>query len=135
MVRKGLVQGMEIVRGNSPPTPCELCLKGKQTCMEIQKTTEIHASDVLERIHSNLCGKLPTRSHQGYDYFATFVDDKSQKVFVAGLRKKNEVLEHLHAFATCAHLETRKWIKILRSNGGGEYTGHLPKKYLNERGI
>ena len=85
MVRKGLVQGMEIVKGNSPPTPCEPCLKGKQTRAEIRKTTEIRANDILERVHSDLCGKLPTRSHQGYEYFATFVDDKSRKVHVAGL--------------------------------------------------
>ena len=77
MVRRGMVCGMEIVSGSSQPTPCKPCLKGKQTRSEILKHTETRSDTVLGRIFSDVCGKLPTRSHVGYEYFATFVDDKS----------------------------------------------------------
>jgi hypothetical protein len=103
MVRKNMVKGMVITPGNSPPTPCEPCLKGKQTLAEIKKSTETRAEVILERVHSDICGKLSTRSHQGYEYFVTWMDDKSRKVFVAGLRKKDDTLEHLRAFVTLTH--------------------------------
>jgi GAG-pre-integrase domain len=40
MARKGIVSGIEITSGKSLTTPCEPCLKGKQTCAKIQKMTE-----------------------------------------------------------------------------------------------
>jgi GAG-pre-integrase domain len=76
MVRKGMVQGMELVGASSlPANTCNACLKGKQTRAEIQKTTESHADEVLGRVFSNVCGKLPTHSHHGFEYFVTWIED------------------------------------------------------------
>ena len=95
MVRKGMVKGMELVGSHSPPDTCEACLKGKQTRADIQKSTESRANDILGRVFSDVCGKLPTRSHHGFEYFVTWIDDASRKVFVTGLREKSEVVVHL----------------------------------------
>jgi GAG-pre-integrase domain len=77
MARKGIVSGIEITSGKSLTSPCESCLKGKQTRAEIQKTTESQSDTVLGCIYSDLCGKIPTQSHKGYHYFATWIDDTS----------------------------------------------------------
>ena len=135
MVRKGMVKGMEIVGSHSPPDTCEACLKGKQTRAEINKSTESRAADVLGRVFSDLCGKLPTRSHHSFEYFVTWIDDASRKVFITGLREKSEVAEHLKAFVARVELETGKHLKVLRSDGGGEYIASAVQEFLKSKGI
>jgi len=134
MVRKGMVKGMEINSSTSRTSPCEPCLKGKQTRAEIHKTTETRADIVLGRVFSDVCGKMSTRSHRGFEYFVTFTDDKSRKVFVEGLHQKSDVERHLKAFIARAEVETGQRIKVLRSDGGGEYIGGSLVKYLQEKG-
>jgi hypothetical protein len=109
MVKNGMVKGMEINGKAALSTPCEPCLKGKQTRAEIHKTTDTCTM--------------------------TITDDRSRKVFVAGLHQKSEVACHLKVFIACAELETGRRLKVLRSNGGGEYTGGELGKYLEEKGI
>jgi hypothetical protein len=135
MVRKGMVKGMEITGNAMHTTPCEPCLQGKQTHDEIHKATESCADVVLGRIFSDVCGKMGTCSHRGFEYFVTFTDDKSCKVFVAGLHKKSEVTRHLKAFIARTEVETGQCLHILRSDGGGEYMGGDLGKYLEEKGI
>lgn len=135
MVRHSMVRGMEITSGNVYPTSCKPCLMRKQTRSEILQHTENCSDVVLGCVFSNVCGKLPTRSHSGYEYFATFIDDKSRKVFVVGLKHKSNVAQNLKDFIACTETETSKHIKALRSDGGGEYTGNLLTKYLKGKGI
>jgi hypothetical protein len=117
------------------PTPCEPCLKGKQTRSEIPKQSATRADTVLGRIHSDVCGPLPTQSHSGFRYFATFIDDKSRKVSVVGMREKSDLARHLKAFVARVELETGQKVRILRSDGGGEYIGKQVNQFLVEKGI
>jgi transposase InsO family protein len=78
---------------------------------------------------------VATRSHRGFEYFVTFTDDKSSKVFIVGLHQKSEVARHLKAFIARAKVETGQRLRILRSDGGGEYIGKDLAKYLEEKGI
>jgi transposase InsO family protein len=110
-------------------------LKGKQTRAEIQHSTSTRADVILARVFSDICGKLGTRSHHGFEYFATFTDDKSRKVFVAGLHKKSDVLHHLQVFVAHVELETGKSVRVLRTDGGGEYVGNVSMAYLESKGI
>jgi hypothetical protein len=89
MVRKGMVRGMEITNDSTCTPHCEPCLKGKQTLTKIRKATETRANNVLGRIFSDVCGKLPTKSIEGYEYFVMFTDDKSHNVQVFGLKHKS----------------------------------------------
>jgi hypothetical protein len=98
------------------PTPCEPCLKGKQMQSNIPKQAATRTDTVLERIHSDVCGPLPTQSHSGFRYFATFTDDKSRKVSVVGMREKSDLARHLKAFVARAELETGQKVRILRSD-------------------
>ena len=43
----------------------------------ILKETDSRADSVLGCIFTDVCSKLPTRSHEGFEYFVTFIDDKS----------------------------------------------------------
>jgi GAG-pre-integrase domain len=85
MSRKGMVKGMEITGKAKSTSPCEPCLVGKQARTKISKMTETRSDEVLGRVHSNICSKLPTRSCEGFEYFVTWIDDKSCKVSMIGL--------------------------------------------------
>jgi hypothetical protein len=135
MVKKGMVKGMEITGSHSPPDTCESCLKGKQTCAEIQRSTELHATETLGRVFSDVCRKLPTCSHHSFEYFVTWIDDVSHKVFVTGLREKSEVAKHLKTFVTRIELETGRRLKALRLDGGGEYITSTVQGFLKDKGI
>ena len=76
-----------------------------------------------------------THSHQNFLYFVTFIDDKSRKVFVKAMKEKSEVIQHLHTFIARVELETGQRLKVLHSDGGGEYTGGELQSFLKDKGI
>jgi GAG-pre-integrase domain len=47
MLEKGMVTGMKLMSDSAPTTPCKPCLKAKQTCKPIQKTTDTHTDQAL----------------------------------------------------------------------------------------
>jgi len=136
MAQKGMTQGMDITGGYTPsPQICEPCIKGKQTRAEIRKETDTQADLILGCVFSDICTLFSTRSHQGFTYFVTWVDDKSRKVFVDAMKEKSEVARHLHAFIACVELETGHRLKVLRSDGGGEYIAGEVQSFLKDKGV
>ena len=56
---------------------CEPCLMGKMTKTPFSGTME-RATDLLEIIHTDVCGLLSAETRDGYRYFLTFTDDLSK---------------------------------------------------------
>ena len=127
---------MEITGGNTPSSHiCEPCIKGKQTCAKIRKEMDTCADLVLGCVFSDVCTLFTTRSHSGFLYFVTWIDDKSRKVFVDAMKEKSKVARHLRTFVARVELETGQRLKVLRSDGGGEYTAGGVQSFLQEKGI
>jgi hypothetical protein len=120
MYAKNMVTEMDITQGTALVTPCELCLKGKQTCAEIHKTTETQADVILGCIFSDICSHM-TKSHKNYKYFVTWIDDKFRKVFINGIKLKSKVVDRLKTFVDCAEVKMNHCVISLHSNGGGKY--------------
>ncbi|KAL5545756.1 hypothetical protein UlMin_005443 [Ulmus minor] len=112
---------------------CVECIKGKQT--KTKKLGANRATDVLELIHTNICGPYPTASWNGQQYFITFIDDYSRYGYLFLIHEKSQSLD----------LQLNKRIKSVRSDRGGEYYGRYDgsgeqrpgpfAKYLEECGI
>ena len=60
---------------------CEPCLMGKMTKTPFSRTME-RANDLLEIIHTILCGPMSVEAHGGYCYFMTFIDDLSRYGYI-----------------------------------------------------
>src|SRR5512141_1382666 len=60
---------------------CEPCLMGKMTKTRFYGTME-RATDLLEIIHTNICGPMSVDAHGGYCYFLTFIDDFSRYEYI-----------------------------------------------------
>ena len=52
------------------------CIKGKWT--DIRKLGVKRTKDILELIHTEICGPFPTPSWNGQQYFISFIDDYSR---------------------------------------------------------
>jgi len=56
MVKKGIVEGLELIPSNGQPKAvCEACMEGKQTRSPIPKATETRSDEVLGRVFSDVC--------------------------------------------------------------------------------
>ncbi|WP_375651319.1 hypothetical protein, partial [Bartonella sp. OT172YNZD] len=78
------------------------------------------ANELLELIHSCVCGPLSTQARGGYSYFINFTDDKSRFGYVYLMRHKLDSFQMLKEFKNELENQTGKRIKTLRSNRGGE---------------
>ncbi|RVW48540.1 Retrovirus-related Pol polyprotein from transposon TNT 1-94 [Vitis vinifera] len=122
---------------------CVECIKGKQT--KTKKLGANRATDVLELIHTDICGPYPTASWNGQQYFITFIDDYSRYGYLFLIHEKSQSLDVFKTFKAEVELQLNKRIKSVRSDRGGEYYGRYDgsgeqrpgpfAKYLEECGI
>ena len=109
-------------------------MKGKNT----KKTfpiTERKAKDILEIIHSDVCGPMLSNSLSGYAYYVSFIDDFSRKTWVYFMKNKDEVFSKFKEFKALIKNHTEKKIKTLRLDNGGEFTSNEFKELCKESGI
>ena len=66
---------------------CEPCLMGKMTKTPFSRTME-RATDLLEIIHTDVCGPMNVEAHNGYRYFLTFTDDLSRYGYIYLMKHK-----------------------------------------------
>ena len=114
---------------------CDGCSLGKQTRLSYAKSSPNRAKQVLEVIHSDVCGPMHTTTFSGKRYFVTFIDDKSHFCMVYLLRNKSEVASKFVDFVALAEMQTGKRVETLRSDNGGEYTSQAMAKFCSSRGI
>src|SRR4051794_30491239 len=97
---------------------CEACIKGKQHRKSFPNLSMTRASEVLEIIHSDVCGPMSQTSIGGARYFVTFIDDKTRKTFAYPMKTKDETFEKFKDFKALVEKQTEKKIKTLRSDNG-----------------
>ena len=66
-------------------------IKGKQT--KHKRLGAIRSSDVLELIHTNICGSFSMASWNGQRYFISFIDDYSHYGYLYLIHEKSESLD------------------------------------------
>ena len=76
---------------------CEACLLGKMTKTPFTGFPE-RASDLLELIHTDVCGPMSSIARGGFQYFITFTDDLSRYGYVYLMKHKSETYEKFKEF-------------------------------------
>jgi len=76
---------------------------------------ETSSKEVLDLIHSDVCGPLSHKTFGGARCFVTFIDDKSRKVWVHTLKRKSDVFTIFKELTAFVETETGNKIKTLRS--------------------
>jgi hypothetical protein len=127
------VTGLPELKGDHEDV-CNGCAQGKNIKNPFPKR-DSKAEGVLELIHSDVCGPMPSSSISGYVYYVSFIDDYSRKTWIYFLKSKDEVFNKFKEFkALIENLSERK-IKILRSDNGGEYTSNEFVNFCKDVGI
>ena len=70
----------------------ELCVEGKMSRKPIPKPVGSKAKDVLNLVHSNVCGPM-TETLSGARYFVSCTDDYSRCSRVHFMRERSKVLK------------------------------------------
>ena len=76
---------------------CKGCAKGKKIKNPFLKS-DTKSEGILELIHSDVCGHMPSTYLSGYLYYVTFIDDYSRKTWVNFLKSKDEVFGKFKEF-------------------------------------
>ncbi|KAJ9564284.1 hypothetical protein OSB04_000250 [Centaurea solstitialis] len=113
---------------------CESCLSGKMTKQPFNSENE-RATDLLEIIHTDVCGPFSHVARGGYRYFITFTDDFSRYGYVYLMRHKSETFEKFKEYQNEVQNLLDKRIKFLRSDRGGEYLSDEFDNHLMECGL
>ena len=121
---------------------CIDCLKGKMT--NSRKTGSKRSEHLLDLIHTDICGPFPVNTICGNCYFITFIDDFSRYCHLYLISEKSQALEYFKIYKAEVEKQTGRFIKVIRSDRGGEYYGRYTEKgqhkgafalYLQECGI
>ena len=122
---------------------CTNCIKGKQT--NTRRFGANRATDVLQLMHTDICGPFPIVSWNGQQYFITFIDDFSRYGYLYLIHEKSQSPEVFKSFKIEVKNQLNKRIKNVRSDHGGEYYGKYDgsgeqrsgpfAKFLEECGI
>lgn len=131
-LKKGMIHGIHFDKNIIDD--CEECVKGKAHRKSFPHS-ESMSTNMLELIHTGLCGPMEVQSIGGSRYLLTFIDDKSKKCFTYFLSKKSEVPKYFLDFKRMAETQTGEKIKIVRSDGGGEYINNVMDNICKEHGI
>jgi transposase InsO family protein len=113
---------------------CKGCAQGKNIKSPFPNSVS-KAKGVLELIHSDVCGPMPSNSLSGYVYYVSFIDDYSRKTWVYFLKSKDEVFGKFKEFKALIENLVERKIKILRLDNGGEYTSKEFVSFCRDVGI
>ena len=113
---------------------CEGCIGGKQHHTTFDGSRS-QTSNLLELVHSDVCGKISEMSIGGAQHFLAFIDEKSRYSWVYILKTKDQVFEYFLEWKALVEKSTKKKVRTLRKDDGGEYTSTQFEDYLKIEGI
>lgn len=134
MAKHGLVDGLKI-SDSDKLSECEVCAREKQACKPFPTGNQERTKDLLEIVHTDVCGPMRHSSVGGKTYFVTFIDDKSRYCQVRFINSKSEVLNVFKSYKAEVETFTGNKIKFLQSDNGLEYVNREFNNFLKIHGI
>jgi len=132
LTKRNLVNDLPHI--HHPDQLCETCIFGKNYRIPFVKDPW-RAKFPLELVHTDVCGPANKSSVGGNKYFLTFIDDFSRKTWIYLLKSKDEVFHCFKIFKAFVERESGRQIKMVRSDGGGEYKSNEFKRHCEELGL
>jgi transposase InsO family protein len=134
LIHNHAIKGIQLIDDGSPII-CDSCEYAKMTRKVILKERIAPPANRFgDEVHSDLWGPSPVTSLGGRRYYVTFTDDHTRYTYIDVLRTKDQTLDAYKAFVAWARTQHNAKIKVLRSDRGGEYTGHEFTNFLRSEG-
>jgi hypothetical protein len=143
MVSKGRLANVEAVTGE--PRFCEPCASAKIRKVHLPPKGHVNATRPLQIVHSDVGGPVNVRSHRGFSYWITFIDEHTRHPWVYFLRKKSDAeatydqwRSDVEAYfgAEIGEMQfSSNWLEFFMTDGGGEYTSKVFEAKLKRHGV
>ena len=117
LVKDGILPNLDFTNLNV----CVDCIKGKQT--KHTKKGATRSTELLEIIHTDICGPFDASSFGREKYFITFINDFLCYTYIYLLHEKSQVVEAFTMYITEVERQLERNVKIIRSDRGDEYYG------------
>lgn len=117
---------------NSTKSLCTSCCVGKSHKLPFYNNFT-PCSAPLEVVHSDIGVPSPIIPSQGFRYYVHFIDAYSRFTWIYLIHNKFDVAKNFPQFKAQAELQLNHKLKVLHTDGGGEYIAL--KSYLNQHGI
>lgn len=88
----------------------------------------------LDSIHCDSWGSSPIASHDGYIYYALFIDDHSRFTWLYPLRTKSEFHKILDTYIKFVQNQFSRKIRVFQCDEGTEFVNHNVKRIFDENG-
>ena len=98
-------------------------------------SSDTRSAGILDLVHTNVCGPMTRRSLSGCEYYLTFIDEYSRKTWIYFLKAKSEVFTRFQEFRALVEDQSRKRMKVLWSDNGGEYSSRQFVDFCAQHGI
>jgi len=128
-----MVRGMPKIE--VPQYMCKECIQCKQTRKSFSKFIQQKAKERLGVVYSDICAPMQIETLSGSRYFICFVDDVTRKMWVYLLKRKNEALDNFKKFKSMSERQSDRKLKVLRTDGEGEYTSKEFAEFCENTGI
>ena len=125
-----LAQERQEVRRNCPG-----CIQGKYTERPHPPKETTRSPIPIGVVHRDAFGPLRTTCYGGGEYFVTFTDEYTRKIWVYVLRRKSEVYETVMEWVHMVERESGHKVKRVRSDNGGEYVSSRIEQLCKDAGI
>ena len=90
---------------------CKSCISGKMSNIPFG-THANFSTELLELVHTDLCGPMCTQSSGGARYFITFIDDYRRVCLVYFLKNKGEAVQKFKDYKNFVENQLRRKIKL-----------------------
>ena len=114
---------------------CKPCQIGKLTKTQFKSKNVSSTSKPLQLVHLDLCGPSRKEGTGKENYFMLVIDDYSRLIWVAFLKEKSEAFAKFKIFKALTENQTRRKVKAIRLDRGGEFSSKQFKQFCDEHGI
>ncbi|MCP4491848.1 MAG: transposase family protein [Gammaproteobacteria bacterium] len=104
---------------------CQGCAEGKMARRPFKTSSMPKTTQLLELVHSDVCGPMSVKSPGGKRYIAAFLDDYSRYCRLYFLQHKSEAFDAFIDFKTWAEKQTSHQLKRFRYDGEVEEIWNL----------
>lgn len=114
---------------------CTDCVVTKLKCRPFSGAAKRRADGILDLVHEDLCGPISPATPGGKDTFLLLVDDHSRYMWLSLLARKSDALEAIQRFQVQVEVETRRHLRVLRTDCGGEFISVEFEQHCATHGI